>query len=118
MAHAGEQQDVVNARDEALRWLSTWDAGNVDATRDAASAYFRNDVSADDAQTTYEVWRRPLGALEQRRFKSSEFIKAPDGEYLHLVFDADFVNKSAATETVELVREADGAWKVSSWTIR
>jgi hypothetical protein len=59
-----------------------------------------------------------LGALRQRTFKSSEFNTLPDGEYLNIVFDSDFANKSAATETVDLVREADGTWKVSAWLIR
>ena len=116
--HAGEQEDIANGQREALRWLSTWDAGNVDASRDTASAYFKNDVSRDAAKTTYDELRRPLGALKQRTFKSAEFNQLPDGEYLQVVFDAEFANKSVATESVDLVREADGAWKVSAWLIR
>jgi len=115
---AGEQEDVANARGEALTWLRIWDAGNVEGSRNAASAYFRNDVSIDDAKANYEELRRPLGTLKRRTFKSSSFNTAPDGEYLDVVFDSDFGNKNAATETVELVREADGAWKVSAWLIR
>ena len=117
-AQAGEQEEIARGRDEALTWLSIWDAGNVEASREAASAYFKKDVSSDYERSVYDDLRRPLGALRQRSFKSSEFNTLPDGEYLNIVFDSDFANKSAATETVDLVREADGRWKVSAWLIR
>jgi len=117
-AYAGEREESTRAYDSALAWLHIWDAGNYDESRNEASTYFKNDVSRIDAKRTFEELRLSLGAIKARRINSSEFNQAPDGDYWHFVFESDFENRNPATETVEMVRESDGAWKVSSWLIR
>jgi hypothetical protein len=41
----------------------------------------------------------------------------PDGEFLTLVFATSFESKNA-TETVVLMKESDGQWRVSGYRVR
>jgi len=118
MTYAAEKEDIAKAYGAALKWLNILDAGRYDESWNEASTFFKTDVSRNDAKRTFEEFRLPLGEIKKRKIKLSEFNKAPDGDYLDFVFESDFGNKNSATETVEMVRERDGAWKVSSWGIR
>jgi hypothetical protein len=43
---------------------------------------------------------------------------APDGEYVVLKFDTAFETKQTAVETVILMKESDGLWRVGGFNIR
>jgi uncharacterized protein DUF4019 len=43
---------------------------------------------------------------------------APDGDYVLLQFNTTFERKAAAVETVTMVREADGVWRVVGYFVR
>jgi hypothetical protein len=43
---------------------------------------------------------------------------APDGEYSVIQFATSFRHKAAATETVTLMKDSDGRWRVSGYYIR
>ena len=66
--------------------------------------------------------RKPLEELVSREVASAEFHLtlpgAPDGEYVVLTFNSSFGKKAVAVETVTMMKEADGAWRVSGYFIR
>jgi hypothetical protein len=43
---------------------------------------------------------------------------APDGEYVVLHFNAAFDKKMAALETITVLREQDGQWRVVGYFVR
>lgn len=66
--------------------------------------------------------RGPLGPVKSRAVKSSTATKtlpgAPDGEYVVLQFNAAFEKKAAALETITVLREPDGQWRVVGYFVR
>ncbi len=82
---------------------------------------FQNAITADKWGDALKQVRPPLGALSQRSLQSTKFTKsfpgAPDGEYVLLVFRANFANKTDGRETVTLEHEPDGAWRVIGYFI-
>ena len=66
--------------------------------------------------------RAPLGTARQRNERSSQFSNslpgAPDGEYVVFQFQTVFENKAAAVETVTVVKDIDGAWRVTGYFIK
>ena len=117
-AYAENLDDKANAYSAAVKWLNLWDTGDYDSSWSSASVFFKADVAKTDAKRVYREFRLPSGNLISRWIMSSEFNKAPDGEYFDFVFNSDFRNNHFATEIIEMVRESDGAWKVSTWSIR
>ena len=66
--------------------------------------------------------RGPYGALKSRSVKSSTATKtlpgAPDGEYVVLQFDTAFEKKAAALETITVLHDPDGQWRVVGYFVR
>jgi hypothetical protein len=65
--------------------------------------------------------RRPLGERKSRKLAKAEFHRslpgAPDGMYFVLTFDASFLDKSQAVETVAAMKDGEG-WKAAGYFIR
>jgi hypothetical protein len=66
--------------------------------------------------------RQPLGTLRQREAKAAEYKTslpgAPDGKYVLLQYQSAFENKASAIESVTVVMDSDGAWKVAGYFIK
>ncbi len=117
-----EVQDREAAEAAAQAWLAGIDQGDATATYDSAAALFR-------AAVTPEVWaeslRRaqvPVGRALERTPRAQTFATelpgAPDGEYWVLEYDTRFERKQKGAETVVLLREPTGEWRVSGYWIR
>jgi hypothetical protein len=117
-----EVQDREAAEAAAQTWLASVDRGDAAASYDVAAALFR-------AAVTPEVWaeslRRaqlPIGRAVARKPSAqtyaTELPGAPDGEYLVLQYDTQFERKQNGAETVVMMREASGEWRVSGYWIR
>jgi hypothetical protein len=110
------------ARTAADTWLALTDAGDAGAAWDTAAAYFRGAVMRDDWQAKLTAVRRPLGAVKSRVIKSVTRARtlpgAPDGDYAVLQFDTSFEHKQAAIETLTVVAEPDGVWRVVGYFVR
>lgn len=106
----------------AGKWLGMVDAGNYAQSWEEASETFRNAVSQEQWQQSLETERKPLGKLFLRRVKSKTYTTsvpgAPDGEYVIIQFDTFFEHKTSALETVTPMRQQDGKWRVSGYSIR
>jgi hypothetical protein len=121
-AYADEKEEVAKARRAAAAWLALTDGGKYSESWDAAAALFKAAITKPDWEKALKSARSPLGALKSRKLKSATFARtlpgAPDGEYVVIQFDAQFVNKAAAIETVTPMREKDGSWRVSGYYIK
>lgn len=109
------------AEDAALAWLSLVDSGRYEASWNAASSLFRQQISGPDWIQAVASARRPLGAVQSRELTSATYAEtlpgAPDGEYVVLQFSAAFQNKAAAVETITPMWDG-GAWRVSGYYIQ
>lgn len=108
--------------EHAANWLSLVDASDASASWDAAGASFRAAVTPKQWAEQLEAARKPLGPLTKRALAVEQAMNGlpgePPGEYViqqyHAVYDA----RQAVTETVTLLREADGEWRVVGYFIR
>ena len=104
------------ARDAAVEsaarsWLALGDAGNWQASFDAAGESFRSANSVAGWAAASAQARVPLGAVVARNLATIRYLNAPPHGYQEVTFHTRFANKSDAVETVTLVKE-DGQWKV------
>lgn len=119
---AGESEAVSKAQQAASSWLALTDAGELAASWDEASSFFKASIAKGDWEKRIGSVRSPFGALKSRKVKSATFRRklpgAPDGEYVVIQYDSAFERKASAVETVTPMREKDGSWKVSGYYIR
>lgn len=112
-ALAGDEENAA-----AAAWLQYLDAGDYAGSWANASTYWQHDHAQDVTMEVLGTLRGPLGKLKERSIRSFEFLPSPDGEVAYFTFDSRFDNAAAVIETVELLREKTGEWKVSSWGYR
>ncbi len=105
----------------ALHWLQIVDAGNYGQAWEEAAPLLRDAISRDNWRRTMLNFRRSLGTVSSRTFKSVEYKTqlpgVPDGEYVLIQYDTSFENKKSSVETVTPMRDKDGKWKVSGYFI-
>jgi len=112
----------VENTDEASIWLKLIDAGNYSQSWRTASKFFSTTISEANWIASLQAARSPLGAIVRRKQTASQEATSlpgvPDGEYRILTFSAEFAHKKAAAETVTLMREPDGQWRVAGYFIK
>ena len=119
---AQDDTDVSAAEAAATDWLSLTDGGQYVESWQASSSFFRAAITAEDWTAALEGARASFGALNSRETASAQYSTslpgAPDGEYVVFEFNASFVNKQRAVETVTVMRDLDGTWRVAGYFIR
>lgn len=107
---------------EAQTWLGSIDAGDYDQSWQMASGYFRTAVSQANWTASLQAARAPLGSLIARQLTTEQRANSlpgvPDGDYCILIFSSQFAHKNAALETLTLLRETDGQWRVAGYFIK
>jgi opacity protein-like surface antigen len=121
---------VVGAADDpeakavaaAKSWLALVDAGTYGPSWDAAASMFKSTVTKVDWERMAASARGPFGKLRSRELTSSKAVTslpgAPDGHYVVIQFKTAFEHKAQAVETVTVVLEKDGIWRVTGYFIR
>jgi hypothetical protein len=121
-AHADHEKEKSKALKAAKPWMALADRDKFAETYDDASAYFKGAITKLDWGKQLHGVREPLGALKSRKLKSSEYKRViqggPDGEYVVLKFDSSFEQKASALESVTLMKQKDGSWRVAGYFIR
>lgn len=116
------QGSNATAQVAAASWLELVDGEEYASSWQSAAAFFKNAVTVQQWREAAQAARTPLGWLTSRSVKSTTAAKtlpgAPDGDYVVLQFDTTFERKAAAVETVTVVREADGNWRVVGCFVR
>ena len=107
---------------KAQSWLELIDAGEYSRSWEASSAFFRTVVAEANWIAALQATRQPLGVRIHREQtasqKATSLPGAPDSEYRILLFTTEFAEKKAAHETLTLMREPDGQWRVAGYFIK
>ncbi len=110
------------AQESVSSWLTVVDAGRYSESWQVAAAYFKSSVSRDGWEVAIEAARNPLGRMISRGITSTTAANtlpgAPDGKYFIFQFDSSFEQKQRAQETVTVVREADGVYRLVGYFVR
>ncbi len=126
---ADSPEDAAQAAGES--WLGVVDAADYAGSWDRAAKALKGAVSQADWIQMASGVRTPLGKLVSRKLKSREYTEKPpttrlvggraytwgQGKYVVLQFNAAFANKPSAVETVTMMADSDGAWRVSGYSI-
>jgi hypothetical protein len=110
------------AKQSADAWLALVDAGKYADSWGDAAQLFKMQVSKKQWETAARAARSPLGNLQSRKLKSTTYKTSlpgmPDGQYVVLQYESSFEHKQSAIETVALLLDKDGIWRVSGYYIR
>jgi hypothetical protein len=121
-AMAGDSGKEAAAVSAAEKWLATVDAGKYAASWKEAAEFFRNAVKPEQWEQSMQSARKPLGKLVSRKVQTKIYKTslpgAPDGEYVVIQIETSFENKKTSIETVTLMMEKDGNWRVSGYYIK
>jgi len=102
-------------------WLANVDQQKYDKSWETASTYFKSAISKEQWIQTMAL-RGALGNLVSRKLKDKQqftFLPgAPDGEYYVLTFNTAMKNKTAAVETLTMMKDKDGQWRAAGYFIR
>jgi len=111
-----------DADQQAAHWLALADAGKMQESWQDAGAAFRTAVTPDHWAEQFQAVRGPLGALTSRALAVEQQLNgipgAPAGDYIVRQYHSVYGGVKAVVETLTLVRESDGAWRVVGYFIR
>ena len=103
-------------------WLLLVDGARYDDSWDEAASLVKGTVSKEDWGASLASARLPLGRVGSRKILSRSFTEtlpgAPDGHYVVIKYETTFQNKRNAVETIILMRDKDGTWRVSGYFIK
>lgn len=118
---ANNQSAIEAAKTAASSWLKLVDAQDAGASWNQASSAFKLAVTASQWSQALVSVRKPLGALRQRENLAADYKTtlpgAPDGKYVLLQYQSAFERKAAAVESVTVVMDPDGVWRVVGYFI-
>ena len=110
------------AQKSAVVWLALVDSSKYSESWEEASQLFKKQVTKQQWESALNSVRSPLGKLNSRNLKSSEYSTtlpgAPDGEYVVMQFETSFEKKKSAIETVASMKDEEGKWRVSGYFIK
>jgi len=100
-------------------WLAVNDTGNYSQSWTAAAAYLQHAAAEKQWEASMLQTRQPLGKLLSRKKKSATETTTALGDRCVVVeYDASFENRPSAIETVTVMPEKDGQWKVAGYFIK
>jgi len=113
----------------AEEWFVLVDAGNFEESWEQAAAVFKSGISEKDLfrsgvskklwQSSLRTIQDSLGKAVSRRLKSRRYTEVlpwePDAEYVVLEYETTFERQMNRTESVTMVRECGGEWRVSGY---
>ena len=119
--HKSKPETKDLALDAAQKWLDLIDSKKYSKSWTQASSFFKESLTRNQWARAVKPVRNPLGKLISRKLKSSDYTKtipgAADGEFYIITFKTSYENMSSATETITLVLDKDGTWRVSGYLI-
>jgi len=106
----------------ALGWLKLIDERDYGKSFDEMAALFRGAVSKANWEKTMDLYEKGFGKAVSRKVSSKRHTRylptGPAGEYVIIEFESSFEHKSKAAETVTLMRDRDGVWRVTNYFIK
>lgn len=127
---AAEEKEILDQPDRAQEveaervveeWLKLVDAGQYGDSWETAAALVKSKFTKEDwAKNTADV-RKPLGTVYQRVLKARRSLKkvpgGGEGKYVAIIYFTVFANKNLGNETVTVIRDPDGAWRVGGYIV-
>ena len=121
VASAQEEVDVCPASAAAESWLELVDAGRYGESWEQGAATFKQAIERVKWEATVQQARGMVGMLVKRKLRTARHVhnlpNAPEGEYVVIQNEARFDNRPLASETVTVMRQADGSWRVAGYFI-
>ena len=112
----------IAAKAAADIWLALVDDGRYESSYQTAAGTFQTLVTRDQWVKLAGSGRNLLGKARSRAVKDTKFSTtmpgAPDGQYVVVHYAASFEKKASATETVTVLLDSDGQWKVCGYFVR
>ena len=106
----------------AAPWLLVIDEDNYDLSWDGLADYLKRSVDKEQFLSQLKTVRKIFGRLIGRTAKRTQFRasmpSAPDGSYVIIQYETQFAEKKAAVETVIMMLDKDGKWRVSGYDVR
>ncbi len=110
---------LIDAGDYAESWSQ---ASSLFKTGFQSSSLFRAGISARQWQSSLTASRGELGRAATRKLQSARYTEEltgePDGEFVILEYATSFERGNAICETLVLLKESDGQWRVSEYRVR
>jgi len=110
---AQSPKETADARVAAERWMKLMDTEEYSAAWNTGATNMRKDMPKFAWNMLATTIHAPLGDFKSRTFKSSD---ANTGT-VTLTYVSDYQNSHNVLEKVTTVREADGQWRVSGFSI-
>jgi hypothetical protein len=121
-AVSAEEAAKQAARVSAEAWLGLVDRAEYAQSWEQAATFFQSSVSKEQWQQAVQGVRDSLGPLASRKFRASEYKAslpgAPEGKYVVVYYDTAFAKNPSTTESVTLVQEPDGSWKLVGYFVQ
>jgi Protein of unknown function (DUF4019) len=119
---AAQPAPDVGGERAASAWLKLVDDGEYAQSWQDSSSYFRSRVTESDWVSTIASLRQALGGLASRELASTGMATSlpggPDGHYVVILYDTSFTGKRSATETVIMMLDKDGQYRLAGYFIR
>lgn len=114
---------VLTAGTEATEdFLQLIDSEKYEQGWESSSALMREKIFLEVWNQQIPAMRDKVGTLKNRKQDSSSLSdwaeKAPDGQYLTLKYVSSFEKRAEAIETISLILEDDGHWRVAGYFIK
>lgn len=111
---------LTAARNVAQQWIAFVDQGQYAESWSASGKLFQANMQQQQWVQTLTGARTPLGTVISREVAGSEIREslpgAPAGRYALVSFATNFQNKPDIIETVTMVMEEDGQWRVVGYS--
>ena len=121
---AGEKTEpkVEAAVEAALGWLKLIDDGDYGKSWDEMAALYRGAMGKADWEKTMDLHKKGFGKVVSRKVSSTRQTRylpvGPAGQYMIIEFESSFEHTGKAAETVTLMRDRDGVWRVTNYFIK
>ncbi len=106
---------------EAREWLNIIDAGKYIESWQKTDAFFKAQLTQNKWHDALKGIRTPLGKVISRSELSSKKYSSlpgiPDGEYLVIQFQTEFINQKSSIETLTLSKNS-GQWRAVGYFIK
>jgi len=119
LAQDPRRNEAVGA---ARDWLVLLDKHDVKQLYAASGKRFREGISPEKWAEVAESGRQQFGVVKSRTLIGAESPpetpNRPKGEFMTVVFRADFDKRGVGSESLTLEREDDGKWRVIGYLMK
>jgi hypothetical protein len=115
----GQDPNLKAATYAAQQWLALIDAGRYAESWDSAAQFFQQKINREQWGEAMTSFRAPLGKLLSRQMMNASYEtnlpEAPAGKYYVIQFRTTLTDYSTFIETVNMMQEPNGQWRVSGY---